>query len=65
MFCLRSLCSLTTIACINAASAIVSSTRDCASQMRNSMVSKNGCSRMSHQIFFALSMQPVETNSFK
>jgi hypothetical protein len=29
---------------INAASAMVSSTRDCASQMRNSSVSKKGCS---------------------
>jgi hypothetical protein len=50
---------------INAAIASVSSTRVWASHTRTSSVSKKGCSRMSHQIFFALSMQPVLTSSLQ
>ena len=46
-----------------AAMAIVSCTVIGTSQMRNSTVLKNGCTRRSHQIFFALSMQLVFTSS--
>src|SRR3954468_9461617 len=47
------------VAWIKAASAIVSSRRSGMSQIRTSRVLKNGCGRMSHQIFLALSMQFV------
>src|ERR1700690_1052707 len=48
---------------MSAASAMVSSTRIGMSHIRNSSVLKNGCGRMSHQIFFALSMQLVLISS--
>src|SRR5947209_11773048 len=54
-----SLYSLATVAWMSAARAMVSSTRIGMSQIRNSSVLKNGCGRISHQIFFALSMQRV------
>src|ERR1700757_4971999 len=44
---------------IRAAIAMVSSARIGMSQMRTSIVLKKGWGRMSHQIFFALSMQLV------
>src|SRR5437868_12779116 len=61
-FCRSNLCSFEINAWISAAMARVSSTRDCASHTRTSSVSKKGWSRMSHQIFLALSMQPVFTS---
>src|SRR2546423_1216176 len=57
-----SLYSFTTVAWISAARAMVSSKRRGISQMRISSVLKNGCGRMSHQIFFALSMHLVRIN---
>src|SRR5579872_5458308 len=47
------------VAWMSAAKAMVSSRRMGMSQTRNSSVLKNGCGRMSHQIFLALSMQLV------
>src|ERR1700741_396625 len=58
-----SLYSFATVAWMSAARAIVSSTRIGMSQIRNSMVLKNGGGRISHQIFFALSIQPVLISS--
>src|SRR4030095_6472350 len=45
----------------SAARVTVSSRRIGTSQTRNSIVSKKGCGRTSHQIFLPLSMQLVET----
>src|SRR5258708_40305624 len=49
---------------MSAASALVSSSRIGISHTRNSSVLKNGCGRMSHQIFFALSIQLVLMSRF-
>src|SRR5213076_3130157 len=49
------------MAWVSAASATVSSSRIGTSHTRNSIVSKKGCGRTSHQIFFPLSMQFVLT----
>ncbi len=43
--------------------ATVSSMRVVMSQTRTSTVSKKGCARTSHQIFLALSIQPVFTST--
>ena len=60
VLCRSSLCNFAITACINAAKRDRCHRRAIARRKsRNSKVSKNGCSRMSHQIFCALSTQPV------